>query len=316
MKKKPLELVFEAMYHGKYDFADFVAGDISRNYELIELKDRNLFKPNKRLKAYHSLLNLFLFEYLQTNEQVVFSYRKGTNVHDAVSRHANNRYFFQSDFSDFFHSLTSAFIRTTIVDSLDRSPLSDVDHYIDRIVDLVTVEGTMPIGFSTSPLISNACLFHFDNALLAYCLERGLTYTRYSDDLIVSSDSKESLQNIHLQIESIAAECFGDELKINESKSKYSSRGNKIKLLGMVILPNGKVSVDMKLKKNVEVLLHFYLRDRQKFLELVEGDLKAGLEKISGYLNYINTVDQAYLDKLRKKYGLTIVDMFIHKSAK
>jgi len=84
----------------------------------------------------------------------------------------------------------------------------------------------------------------------------------------------------------------------------------------MVILPNGKVSVDIKFKRQIEVLLHFYLTDRAKFFLLVESDLAGGMERISGYLSYINTVDKEYLNKLRKKYGATLVDMFLHYTPK
>jgi len=35
------------------------------------------------------------------------------------------------------------------------------------------------------------------------------------------------------------------------------------------------VSVDRELKKRIEVLLHFYLRNREKFLDVVKNDLKA-----------------------------------------
>jgi hypothetical protein len=84
----------------------------------------------------------------------------------------------------------------------------------------------------------------------------------------------------------------------------------------MVILPNGKVSVDIKFKKEAEVKLHYYLTNKDKFTEITGPDFNSAVEKISGQLNYVNTVDPGYLDKLRKKYGATIVDMFLHKSDK
>jgi len=99
---------------------------------------------------------------------------------------------------------------------------------------MVTVDNIIPIGFSTSPLISNACLFDFDNKLELYCTEKGLTYTRYSDDIIISSVNRESLSGIDMVVKLIMKECFGEKLNINVSKSKFTSYGNKIKLLGMV----------------------------------------------------------------------------------
>jgi RNA-directed DNA polymerase len=316
MNKKSLAQVFDAMYHGKYDFNDFVLGEISGNYETIEIRKRLIHKPNKKLKTYHSFLNLFLFEYLNINNEVVFSYRKGLNVYDAISKHAHNKHFFQTDFTDFFKSLHADLIKKVILSSCDLSPISDINLYINRIVNLVTVDGVIPMGFPTSPLISNACLFNFDNKLQSYCIEQGLIYTRYSDDIIISSDNREKLFGVDAVVESIMKDFFENKLHINISKSKFTHVGNKIKLLGMVILPNGKITVDKKLREDIEVLLHFYINDREKFLDKVDGDHKSGVERISGYLNYVNTIDPSYLDKLRKKYGTTIVDMFIHKSVK
>jgi RNA-directed DNA polymerase len=83
----------------------------------------------------------------------------------------------------------------------------------------------------------------------------------------------------------------------------------------MVITPSGQVSVDMELKKRIEVLLHFYTRNREKFLDAVHHDMKAGVEQLGGYVNYINAADKPYLEKLRKKYGSTVIDSFLHRSA-
>jgi len=303
------------MYHGKYEFLDFISGDVSVNYEVLGTDERPIVSPNKKLKTYHSFLNLFVFQHLLVNEDVVFSYRKGTRVLDAVIRHAANRYFYQTDLSNFFQSLKTPVIKQTIEESLDRFAVDDVGSHIDRIIDLVTIDGSMPVGFSTSPHISNGCLYHFDNRLQEYCHQGGLVFTRYSDDLIISSDNKESLQGIDKTVGGILQDLFADDLTINEGKSKFSSRGQKIKLLGLVIHHDGNVSVDSKLKQDVEVLLHFYLNDRKRFLDKLDGDAKGGIERVSGYLNYIGTVDPDYLDKLRKKYGLTVVDMFFHRSA-
>lgn len=84
----------------------------------------------------------------------------------------------------------------------------------------------------------------------------------------------------------------------------------------MTILPNGMLTIDAKLKVEIEVLLHFYIKDKQKFLDKIQTDSASALIKLSGYLNYINTVDQNYLNKLRKKYGASVIDMFVRGSVK
>ncbi len=316
MKKKPIELLFNAMYHEKYSFNDLVQGDLSDDYSEIKVKERVVYKTSKKLKAYHTFLNLFLYEYLNVNTRVVFSYRKGFSAYDAVSKHAQSKHFFKTDISCFFASIDSELIKKTVLGGCDLSPIEDIDKYFDRIMSLVVVDDKLPIGFSTSPSISNACLYDFDNILEEYCLDKHLLYSRYSDDIIISSNNKSDIEGVELKVDEYLQMCFSGKLKLNRSKSKYTHVGRKIKLLGMVILPTGKVTVDMKFKSNIEVLLHFYIKDKDKFLNKVDGDMAGGMERITGYLNYVNAVDKTYLDKIRKKFGATIVDSFLHQLAK
>jgi RNA-directed DNA polymerase len=61
-------------------------------------------------------------------------------------------------------------------------------------------------------------------------------------------------------------------------------------------------------------MLYLYIKDKSEFRKFLELDSAKSAERLSGYLNYINTVDQAYLDKLRQKYGVTVIDSLIHQS--
>lgn len=322
MVKKSLAELFQAMYHGKYDFRDFAGGPLESRYRPhpiaggAEAKDRLVYAPDKTLKVYHSFLNLFLFEYLDVNENIVFSYRKGVNVVSAVRRHSANRHFFQSDIRDFFPNIDSAMIRRAIERAEFRTPISDLAVYLDRVLDLVTVNGSLPIGFPASPLISNAVLRPFDDAFETYCNQHDLVYTRYSDDIIVSSLAREKLADLSPVIEGFLRSADLENLKLNPEKTKITSVGRKIKLLGLVILPNGSVSIDRKLKLQIETMLYFYSTDTSKLRDFTEADLTKSVEQISGYINYVNTVDPIYLDKLRKKYGVTVIDTLMHQASK
>lgn len=318
MNKKKLETLFEAMYHGKYSFKDFIESDISSEYEQIKLKERFVYKTTKKLKTFHSFISLFLLEYLNINTRVVYSYRKGCNSLDAVSKHSQSKYFFQTDIKHFFESLTTPLIRKTIILGSENSPISDIENHIERIVSLVTLNESLPLGFSSSPILSNACLYEFDNELESYCTRSGLIYTRYSDDIIVSGQEQTTIEGIDQTIEELLHKCYDRQLEINKQKSKYTRKGNKVKLLGLAILPNGKVTVDIKIKNEIEVLLFHYINNRDKFLDhaKVEQDISKGVDLLFGYLNYVSTIDKDYLEKLRKKFGATVVDMFLHRQKK
>jgi RNA-directed DNA polymerase len=317
-RKQPIEVLFNAMYHGKWRFADFAGASVEVNISSKTFtqagKTRNLLVPSEKLKSFHEFLRMFLLDFLPLNKNVVFSYRKGLSAYDAVARHAASKSFFVCDIADFFPSIRRPRVKSTLFTANDLCPIQNLDTWLDRIVDLVCVDDSLPVGFSTSPAISNAVLMAFDNALQTHCVSKGMVLTRYSDDIIVSAQDSAALKGIQEQVAALLQETVKGEFSLHPGKSRFLHSGAKIKLLGMVLLPNGTVSVDASVKSEIEVLIHFYLRDKEKFVDRVEGDLRKAEARLSGLLNYVNTIDQAYLDKLRKKFGVTVVDYFLHRS--
>jgi RNA-directed DNA polymerase len=275
---------------------------------------RTIYKPSKKLKAYHAFLNNFIFEYVSVNERVSFAYRKGTNPHSAVAPHSGSRAFYQTDLAKFFDSITAPLIRRVLEEVI--TPVSDLSNYIDRVLTLVTVEDRLPIGFSTSPSISNACLKRFDDELEKACDRTDLIYSRYADDIIVSGSERKDLEGVEDVLKALLSTHVGAEFRINKAKSKLTTVGRKVRILGLVILPSGKITIDMEMKKKVEYQLHFYIKDRSRLLELFQHDMESGIEQLAGYVSHINAADPEYLEKLRKKYGTTVIDSFLHRTAK
>jgi RNA-directed DNA polymerase len=315
--KKPLKTLFDAMFHGKHDFADFLQalsdGDFVRSFLKHGTKQRELINPSERLRRHHRFLRLFLVDFLPVHESV-FSYRKGVSARDAVGQHAHSRHFFVTDIEAFFSSLTRDLVRETISNAMADIPISDLPDHLEHVLDLMCLDGAVPIGFSTSPGLSNAALHPFDVAFHARCQQLGLIYTRYADDIVLSAGDRATVEAGEAALTIQLTEMFGDKLRLHRGKSKYLQVGGKIKLLGMVLLPNGTISVDTTIKHEIETMLHLYLKDRRKFNAMQEAGPVKSEARLAGMLNYVNTVDRAYLDKLRRKYGATVVDMFLHRS--
>ena len=146
------------MHRGKYQFEDFIRGDFTSNYTSYLVKNRTIYQPDRKLKTYLVFLNTFIFEYLEVNDRVVYSYRKGINPHNVALAHVCSRAFLQTDILDFFGSITRSLIKSTILSQHHRTPVSDLHSHIDRILDLITINGVLPVGFPTSPPVSNVCL--------------------------------------------------------------------------------------------------------------------------------------------------------------
>lgn len=317
MLKRPLDELFFAMHRGKLDFDEFVECVPSKMHEKIfMLNGREIVKPNTTLKAYLSFLNRILFERLPINKEAVFSYRKGVNAVDAVRRHQGNKFFFQCDITNFFTSIDCDIVQEAIERGAGDIPVSDISDWMLKIINIVTYNGSLPAGYSTSPVISNTCLFDFDNEFSKFCEKKSMVFSRYADDIIVSSKHESFLLDVPFEIERSLCSNFDGKLRLNPEKSKFLRPGNRVKLLGIMILPNGRVTVDIKYKKDTEVGLHYYINAPEKLAEFMDEKIEDAISKLSGWLNYINTVDPEYLDKLKKKYGVTVVDRLIHNSSK
>ncbi|WP_374566533.1 reverse transcriptase domain-containing protein [Ideonella sp.] len=315
--KKPLQALFEAMFHGKRTFADFMrkvsVDDLDRKEVKKGLKQLVLVSPSERLRAHHNFLKLFLVDFLPVHE-AVFSYRKGVNARAAVEKHTAGRHFFVTDVESFFPSITRGLVRETIVAATERLPIADLQEHLEHMLDLMCVDGSLPVGFSTSPGLSNAALYAFDGAFQDRCVGLGVTFTRYADDIILSAAERSQVEASACLLEELLGSMFNNTLQLHRGKSKFLKAGGKIKLLGMVLLPNGSVSVDSAVKDEIETMLHLYLRNRERFNALLEAGPDKVEARLAGLLNYVNTVDQAYLDKLRRKYGAAVVDLFLHRS--
>lgn len=317
MTPRPLQQLFDAMYHGKYRFEEFLELKPEEHYSPVQWNGRTIYKPSRKLKVFHTFLNGFLLEHLPVNQSVSFAYRKGTTLLQAIAPHAHSRAFYQTDLEQFFDSITSDLIRSTLEGAT--TPVSDLTEHIDHILGLLTIEDKLPIGYSTSPILSNACLLGFDERLATISKERQWTYTRYADDIIISADDRKTIEGVREAIECCLAAELGDGFTVNLRKTKLTTIGRRVKLLGLVILPNGAIAIDRDVRNKIESWLHFYMKDRSRLAKIFDEQrgkgIEEGLERLSGLVSYAHAADPAYLEKLRTKFGTTVIDSFLHRSA-
>ncbi|XIX98146.1 reverse transcriptase domain-containing protein [Escherichia coli] len=92
------------------------------------------------------------------------------------------------------------------------------EHVINTISGIVTYNDALPQGAPTSPIISNAVLFEFDEEMSFQALTLDSIYTRYSDDISISSDKKE---NLEILISIAEDKLLSHGFKLNKEKSEY-----------------------------------------------------------------------------------------------
>ena len=115
------------------------------------------------------------------------AYRKGKSILDNAAPHAAHGYLCKLDFRNFFPSIKSThFEKFMRLNPLAAMWTEEEIGYLSRILFWRRKRENvlqLSIGAPSSPLLSNILLYNFDLKVTTLCARRGITYTRYADDL-------------------------------------------------------------------------------------------------------------------------------------
>lgn len=229
-----------------------------------------------------------------------FSYKKNISIKNLADKHKNNRYLLRIDFKDFFPSIKGDNIRLFLKNS--NLKLSDLE--ITLINLFVCKNNKLTIGASSSPSITNAILFSFDDDVYKFCLEQNIIYSRYADDLYFSTNEEGILSSILEYVKNYIFS-YKIDLHINYDKNIYTSKKHRRIITGLTITTDGNISVGRKQKQYIKSLINSY---KYKCLEDEQ------INYLKGYLNFLVYIEPTYIDNLKNKYGEVIInELFINK---
>jgi RNA-directed DNA polymerase len=304
MNKRTFKQAFNAIFHDDSAFSEFCSLDITKEVETFNVAGRTVFKTSDKLKKYLRFIDRVVLRHLAKDEEVVHSFTKEKNTHSAVKAHVSNDYFFLSDIKSFYNNISPVDIRRILERDKELIPISDIDSYINMMISFMTTDDSLPVGFPTSPQLSNGFLFEFDSEVKRFCSKNELIYTRYADDIIISGKSFEELSELRVIIQDLLENFASTKLLLNVDKTHITHLGNKVKILGLTVLPNRQITIDSKYKTKLELLLHFYVTDQDKYKSFLLQEFKGSERSAFGTLHYVQSIDPGYIEKLQRKYGI------------
>ncbi|EJB8474142.1 RNA-directed DNA polymerase [Citrobacter freundii] len=315
-ENQTLEALFNSYFNFKKDFSEFQSIQILSEVEKISLLKNNkiIYKCSDRLKSIQSFLNKFIFNEMPVRKDIVFSYRKDVNIADAIRPHSDSNFIFKTDISNFFPSIKPEAIKDRLIkysDSINFIDNKEIERYYNRITELCTIDNHLPIGFPSSPSISNFCFYEYDMLISKFCKDNSLIYTRYADDLIISSIDELDKDNLSHTISKLIRSDAVLPLELNYKKTKIITKKYERHLLGISILDNGKLTVSKKIKRDIEVRLHLLKTNKDKLIDYTNTDEMSAILSIAGTISQINNIDKDYLYSLRKKYGSSIISKLL-----
>lgn len=248
-----------------------------------------------------------------------FAYVNGRCTIDAVKRHQQNesKWFAKYDFSNFFGSTTKEFVMHILGMVVPFSEIMRSDRgrcALDRAIDIAFLDGVLPQGTPLSPLITNIMMIPIDftlaNALRDFNKQR-FVYTRYADDIIVSSVYDFDFRGMEAKINQVLKE-FNAPFKINNKKTRYGSSSGRNWNLGVMLNRENKITIGKKRKKEFVTMIDNFIMDTingkpwgkenvmildglRNYYQMVEGD------EITGILNHAGRKFNVNVQKMIKQ---------------
>ncbi|ELL1481460.1 RNA-directed DNA polymerase [Salmonella enterica] len=185
----------------RFELSTQPIGDItSKNVIEFKIGSKTCFKFKNAgvLEQYQERINRLFLSEIEVSHSA-FAYVKNKSYLEMFESHRNGYYFLRVDIKSFFHNIS----RQLIADSLsgyisDEDFIKNKQKLMDAFINLITLNVTkeqssfvgrqiLPIGFKTSPAVSNIIFRRFDNLIQSLCSKNNIVYTRYADDMLFSS---------------------------------------------------------------------------------------------------------------------------------
>lgn len=145
-------------------------------------KIRSVFSPSRKLKAVQRRIRALISERFKPHP-IVHAYVQGRGIVTNARQHVGREWLFHIDLVNFFGSIKEELIVEGLAKLLPDFSCEE----IRVIARLCCHEGSLPQGSPASPILSNMVCHSLDERLHVFSTLRGLTVTRYSDDICFSS---------------------------------------------------------------------------------------------------------------------------------
>ena len=177
-------------------------------------------------------INYFFEKNIPLNNSAT-AFRKEYSYLDFFEPHRKNYNFVRLDIKSFFHSIKIEDIKKIFKDYFEYEYLDKEKKQllIDGFLNIITYKipedslnqdfkdtYVLPMGFKTSPLISNIIFRRLDILIQNFCLEKDIVYTRYADDMLFST--RKEMTYIH-------NDNFINEISIRLSKMNFKLNNHK-----------------------------------------------------------------------------------------
>ena len=229
-----------------------VSNNVGRHYHAVRLPKRsggyrNLSVPDSVLKSIQRRIVDVLLIHMPVSK-FAKAYRFGSSTLHNAKHHVNKPVVLKLDILHFFDSIQYSAVKDKVFpQAIYAEPLRIL------LSMLCYHKDALPQGAPSSPAITNIILYEFDEQIGQWCLERGISYTRYCDDMTFSGDFDpgEVIRFVRLQLKKIG-------FVLNEQKTRIQHPGRQQNVTGIVV--NEKLSIASSYRRRLRQDVYYCMK--------------------------------------------------------
>ncbi len=218
---------------------------------------RKINAPTRKLKSIQKKI-AYILNLIYEPKACTCGFVINKSILDNAQKHIKTKLLLNIDLKDFFNQINFGRVRGALMSK----PYSVGEEAATAIAQLVCYKGQLPQGAPTSPVISNIVCRSLDNSFMRLAVKYHLSYSRYADDITISTFSSKLPQNI-INIDENGGIKIGNDIveiltinkfEINEEKLALRNRFQHQEVTGLTV--NKKVNINRKYIKNLRAILH------------------------------------------------------------
>ena len=181
-----------------------------------------------------------LLEEIYTPSSRATGFIKMRGVKYNASLHLGKRLILNIDLKSFFSSVHFGRIRGRLMSR----PYVLTNDIATTIASLCTLDGHLPIGAPTSPILANIVASHLDGELTSLAREHGCFYSRYADDITFSTNRRslpkalvffDDKEQKYVVGSTLSGTIQKTGFEINPRKTRLLDKGSSQEITGIVI---------------------------------------------------------------------------------
>lgn len=271
-----------------------LAARSSSLYSNVIVRGRTISAPSIELKLVQTWIGEFVRSEVGDLPRYVTAYESGRSIANNALLHSHDAHLLLLDIHHFFPSCSASLVEEFF------AGMSYVDETLGRRSSMAPADAALfarlscfndglAVGSPSSPFLANRVMLPIDERIIA-ALPSGCVYSRYSDDICISSGERID-EGVVVPLVRGILEPYG--FRLNDDKTRCYGRGDSRCITGVFVTPEGNLSLGPARKRDL----------RRRLYRVLMGRDAGEVDVLEGHMNFCRQVDPDYLNRLLAKYS-------------